>query len=122
MKGKLKMNVNIDEEDFLEILMNQLKQWTDDETALSLFREKYERDIGDGIFESNQMTVAQIVNNDWLNWCEVIYKKDNKRLYNRLIKLVENGQWDVSGEDWSKYDYSPCLIEAYNDDAVLIRI
>ena len=116
------MNVNIDEEDFLEILMNQLKQWTDDETALSLFREKYERDIGDGIFESNQMTVAQIVNNDWLNWCEVIYKKDNKRLYNRLIKLVENGQWDVSGEDWSKYDYSPCLIEAYNDDAVLIRI
>lgn len=116
------MTVNIDEEDFLDLLMNQLKGWTTDETALELYKEMYERAIDDGVFSSNNMTVAEIVNNDWINYCDVIYKKDNKKLYNRLIKLVENGQWDVSGEDWSKYSYSPNFIEAYNDDAVLIRI
>lgn len=116
------MTVTIDEEDFLELLMNQLKGWTTDETALELFKEMYEHAIDDGVFSSNKMTVAAIVNNDWLNYCDVIYKKDDEKLYNRLMEFAKNGQYDVSGEDWDDYNYSPEYIEAYNDDAVLIRI
>ena len=46
------MTVNIDEEDFLELLMNQLKGWTTDETALELFKEmKKEGQLSSSVYK-----------------------------------------------------------------------
>lgn len=69
-------------------------------------------------FESVELNIHEIVDNDYVNWCTVVYEDDEayegiKELYDR------DGLGDISCEDDLNGGYS--FIEAEYDDCFLVR-
>ena len=90
--------MDIDEDDLLDLLMNRLKRWTDDDVATDLYEQMYENYISGGAFEGGEFNVMTIVDNDWVNYCDVVSPGEEN--YDALLKLYqENGLGDVSVED-----------------------
>ena len=89
--------VDIDEDDLLDLLMNRLKRWTDDPVATDLYEQMYQSYIDSG-WDLGGNSVMVIVDNDWVNYCDVVSPGDEN--YDALLKLYqENGLGDVSVED-----------------------
>ena len=102
--------VDIDEDDLLELLMNRLKRWTDDPVATELYEQMYQSYIDVDAFSSGKFDPMVIVDNDWVNYCDVVGPGEEN--YDALLKLYqENGLGDVSVED---VGYS--FIEAATED------
>lgn len=70
------MLVRIDEYDALEMLMDRLKFWTDDDVTTKLYEQYYEGIISNGVFDGAEFNVMSIVDNDYVNWLDVITKED----------------------------------------------
>ena len=94
------MLVNLDEEEVLRLLMDRVRHWTDgDEDVEELYRKMYENYVYGGVFDSSEeFNVDAIVDNDYINWCGVIYKDDDgfaalKEVYD------DQGLGDCSCED-----------------------
>lgn len=68
--------VRIDENDMLNMLMERLAFWTDDDVDTKLFEQYYERMINDGCFNGSEFNVMSIVDNDYVNWFSVISKDE----------------------------------------------
>ncbi len=78
----------LDEEDYTLILMNRLNYWKPTRIEKKLFEDYYYRAACNGIFDNSDMTVMQIVDNDYVNWMKVIskgdeYYKEAKALYEK---------------------------------------
>lgn len=94
------ITVEIDEDEALDMLMNRLKHWTNDRVAYDLYEQMYESYIDGGAFDGDTFNVMQIVDNDWVNYCEVVEPGDDEHHYDELLKIYEEqGIGDVSTED-----------------------
>lgn len=94
------ITVEIDEDEALEMLMNRLTRWTQDPIAEELYEQMYQSYIDGGVFDGGKFDVMQIVDNDWVNYCEVVEPGDDEHHYDELLKLYEEqGLGDVSTED-----------------------
>ena len=103
------VNVRIDENDLLEMLMNRVKQWNSTETALDLYEKMYESEIYSGCFEGAEFDVNLIVDNDVINYCNIVEEGDSD--FNSILQLYEEqGLGDISME--SNYSF----IEAVDDE------
>lgn len=112
------MLVRIDNDQALEMLLDRLEHWTDDHTAHRLYEQMYESYIDGGVFDGGEFDVMVIVDNDWVNYCEIIEEGDDaysgiKELYDR------DGLCDISCEDDLNGGYS--YIEAEYDGTFLVR-
>ena len=110
--------VEVDEEEFLDMLLDRLKTWTDDYTALKLYEQMYQDYIDGGVFETVHEGIAVIVDNDWVNYCTILTEEDSKYddRYDECVELIEEGEREGDG----------FTIEAYLGDkdtgyAILIR-
>ena len=108
------MLVKIDNSTALEMLLDRLEYWTDDNVTYRLYEQMYESYIEDGVFEYGEFDVMQIVDNDYINYCHVISEDDEH--YSKIKELYNNGEYDVSCEDLG---YS--FIEAEYDGYFLVR-
>ena len=116
------INIQIDEDEALEMLMNRVRDWRIDLTTLELFEKMYQNYIDSGCFDGCEFNINSIVDNDVVNWCEVIeLDKQNKKDFKKLLKMYNNGERDFSCERFETISGSP--IEAVSDDetAILIR-
>lgn len=66
------VTVRIDETDMLNLLMDRVAFWTDDDVTTTLFEMYYENMIESGCFDSMEFNVMSIVDNDYVNWLDVI--------------------------------------------------
>lgn len=111
------INVKVDEEVALDMLMERVAHWTDDDVTTNLYRQMYEHYIEGGCFEGVEFDVALIVDNDYVNYCDVVMPDEDRYA---KIKAVfdEQGYGDCSCED-CEGDF----IEAYDEEsgAFLIR-
>lgn len=117
------INVTINPDDMLTMLNDRVAYWTDDETARALYSDMYERAIYGGGFSGCNFDVLQIVDNDYINWCQVITKDDKD--FAKLCELYKrDGLTDVSCEDFEEYKIA--FIEAVDDEdepkAFLVRM
>lgn len=112
------MLVEIDEDDFLEMLMDRVRVWTDDETTLELYEKMYQDSVYDGVFEGTKASIMEIVDNDYVNYCNVITKEDKDENFDKILEAYKNGDRDISCDNLG-YSY----VEAVNDDetAALVR-
>lgn len=111
------MLVKIDNDTALEMLMDRLQVWTDDSTTHELYREMYENYIDCGVFENGEFDVMAIVDNDYVNYCDVISEGDAE--YENIKKLYDEfGCGDISCEELN-CGYS--FIEAATSDSFLLR-
>lgn len=108
----LKMN----EEDVLDMLVNRvIEMWTTDSDIIELFRRMYEEYVYGGVFESMEFDPMVIVDNDYVNNCNVLSPGED---YYDEIKAIydEQGLGDCSREI-DAYSY----IEAEYNGLFLVR-
>lgn len=68
--------VHIDNETALEMLMDRVKVWTDDDDTLELYSQYYENALWNGSFDGCDFDIMQIVDNDYVNWLAVVADED----------------------------------------------
>lgn len=94
------ITVELDEDEALDMLMNRLEFWSKDRIAYDLYEQMYQSYIDGGAFDNGKFDVKQIVDNDWVNYCEVVEPGDKEHHYDELLKIYnEQGIGDVSTED-----------------------
>ena len=91
------MYVEIDNDTALNLLIDRVEQWTEDGDVIQLYTEMYENMIDGGCFDGGQFDVMGIVDNDYINYCEVI--RDTDEYYEEIKQYYEeNGLGDCSCE------------------------
>ena len=106
--------IKIDEDDALEMLMDRVHYWTDNPEVLELYSQMYWKMIDSGYFNgSNDFNPKNIVDNDYINWCEVIEPQDEN--FDEILKLYKSGEREVDGKGFGFE-----RIEAVSDDETLI--
>ena len=103
------LNIQIDEDTALEMLTNRVRVWRDGEIA-ELFDKMYENYIDSGVFEGAEFDPMVIVDNDVVNYCQVIEEGDSEFEEIKSLYKKNGGCCDISCE--TNYSY----IEAVNDD------
>lgn len=112
------INVRIDENTLLEMLMNRVEQWNSTETALDLYEKMYESEIEAGCFEGAEIDVNLIVDNDVINYCEIIEEGNSE--FNSILQLYkEQGLGDISME--SHYSFIEAVDDEEEPKAFLVR-
>lgn len=112
------MVVRIDNDTALNMLMDRVEHWTDDDTVFHLYEMMYESYIDSGVFDGGEFNVMVIVDNDYINYCDVVSEGDEA--YEDIKKLYdEQGCGDISCEYEFNHGYS--FIEAVYDDSFLVR-
>lgn len=70
------VTVTIDEDTFLEMLLDRLEFWTSDDSVINLYKDYYEGLVYSGCFEGCTLDIMSIVDNDYCNNLETINKED----------------------------------------------
>ena len=113
------MLVNIDDDTALNLLLDRLSHWTDDAITHELYRAMYENYIDGGVFENMEFDVMQIVDNDYINYCDVISPGDDEYTGIKLLYDLQ-GLGDISCEKY-EYNISYNFIEAEYKGHFLVR-
>ena len=112
------MLVKVDENQAIEMLLERLEHWTDDHTTYRLYEQMYESYIWSGCFDGCEFDIMQIVDNDYINYCDVISEGDDG--YNDIKTLYErDGLGDISCEKDFNNGYN--FIEAEYNNSFLVR-
>lgn len=110
------IKVTIDEGMALDMLMERVEHWTEDSDVIRLYEQMYEQYIDCGAFECSEFDVMAIVDNDYINYCDVVEEGDDD--YDEIKSLYdENGCTDISCETNGRYGF----IEAEYNGLFLIR-
>lgn len=87
------INVQIDENTLLDLLVERVKYWTNDDDTIELFTDYYQNMIDGGCFEGAEIGISVIVDNDYVNFFRVMEEDDpdyawamenDDRIYGRL--------------------------------------
>lgn len=112
------MLVNIDNDAALELLINRLKFWSDDADVITLYERMYENYIYSGCFDGGEFDVTVIVDNDYINYCDVISPGDD--CYDNIKSLFDrDGLGDISCDYELNSGYN--FIEAEYNGYFLVR-
>lgn len=112
------MLVNLSEETVVDMLVERLSYWTEEETTHELFRRMYTSYAESGCLEGVELDVMVIVDNDYVNYCDVISEGDDA--YEDIKQLFDTeGMGDISCEHELNHGYN--FIEAEYDGSFLLR-
>ena len=113
------VKVQMEKWELLEMLLDRLSYWGRDDER-DLYEQMYQSYLDGGMFESGEFNVMAIVDNDVVNYCDVITKEDCPQDFEKLLELYHNGERDVSCEEFENID--PSFIEAVAEDETRILI
>ena len=89
------INIKLTEDTALNMLCDRVNYWTDDETTRELFYKMYENSIDSGCFEDCEFDPMIIVDNDYINYCQVVSADECPE----LVELYKAGNYDISCEN-----------------------
>lgn len=75
------MIVTIDSDDAIDMLIERVEFWTDDDDIVALFTKYYERAVYGGCFDGGEFNVKSIVDNDYVNNTEYGTREDIKNSF-----------------------------------------
>lgn len=115
------VNVQMERYELLELLMDRVKYWKEDQDIIDLYEKMYSNYIDNNAFCNITLNVMDIVDNDIINYCEVITKQEYPNDFEKLLELYHNDEYDISCENLE--DIKASFIEAVldNEEAILIR-
>lgn len=114
------VTVQMEDYELLDMLLDRLAYWSREDER-ELYEQMYQQMLDAGCFESGEFNVSVIVDNDVINYCEVITEEDYPQEFEKLLQLYHEGIYDVSCESFE--DINVSYIEAVSDDEkrILIR-
>ena len=94
--------VKMNKDDLYNLFYDRVKMWREEGSpAFNLFVKYYEKCIDDGLFEEMELDIMQIVENDIVNWCDIVEEGDKD--FEKLLELYKkDGLGDVSCEDFEE--------------------
>lgn len=107
--------VKISTDTLLNMLMDRLDEWHPDQAVRKLYEQMYENYVDGGVFDGGEFDPMLIVDNDWVNYCDVIDSNDEN--FQKILELYDQGEYDISCEHLG---YS--FIEAVSNDRDLILV
>ena len=87
------ITVLIEEDELLDMLIDRVRFWTDDKDVINLYEKMYEDMVNGGCFEDSELNIRDIVDNDYVNWCSILYE-DDSNFIDYLDEYKENGIGD----------------------------
>lgn len=99
------VNVKMEEEDVLELLVDRVRYWTDDDVVINLFQKMYNHCLEEGYFEDTILDIQDIVDNDYVNFCFVVLADIGDPQWNELYDFyIEHQIGDCSVDiEWCSY-------------------
>ena len=93
------MKVELDINQIELLVKERINNFSHDKFVAALFWQMYENYLEEdsSLFEYKDFNI--IVDNDYFNYCNVIYKEGEDQKYNDLLKLYEEGYRDISCEE-----------------------
>ena len=94
----MSITVEIDEDTAIEMLVDRVRYWTDDNDTIELFEQYYTNMVEGGCFDGGEFNVMSIVDNDYVNNTSVTtreeFEKDREeyiaeQLADRLNELTD---------------------------------
>lgn len=115
------ITIKIREDDLLDALMERCEAWMEkDSITYRLFYDMYESYIDSGCFEDAEIDIMNIVDNDYINYCDHLHKDNlTPSDWEKICKAWDDGERDISCEDFDYGNIS--FIEAKIDDDILVR-
>lgn len=112
------MLVRMSNEDVIDMLVERVSYWTQEDETHELYRRMYTNYVEGGCFEGAELDVMVIVDNDYVNYCDVVSEGDDG--YEDIKALYEEqGLGDISCEKELNHGYN--FIEAEYNDSFLLR-
>lgn len=112
------VTIKIEESNLLEMLVERVKFWDRSEIEANLYEKMYESEIDAGCFEGAEIDVNLIVDNDVINYCNIIKEGDSE--FNSILQLYkEQGLGDISME--SHYSFIEAVDDENKPKAFLVR-
>ena len=108
------ITVKIDTDDAIELLMDRVGYWTDDPIALELYRNMYTNLVEGGAFDGGEFNVPVIVDNDWVNYCDVV--EEGGDWYEKAKEAYEDGE-----SEFDKYTIESVYEKSNGGYVFLIR-
>ena len=88
------IEVRIDKDDALDMLVERLRtMWTQDDAVVELYENMYKDYIDNDVFDNKEFNVSEIVDNDWVNYCDVVEEGDD--YYDECVEALENGDYEL---------------------------
>ena len=70
------ITVRMDEYDVIDLLVNRVKYWTDDDDTIELFEQYYTSMVEGGCFDGADLDVMSIVDNDYVNNTSIVTREE----------------------------------------------
>ena len=84
------ITVRMDEYDVIDLLVNRVKHWTDDDDTIELFEQYYTSMVEGGCFDGADLDVMSIVDNDYVNNTSIVtreqFEKDRDEYIEERVK------------------------------------
>ena len=110
--------IEVDDDDLLDMLMDRLKKyWDPDQEVCDLYEKMYKNYLDNGTFEGINFNVSEIVDNDWVNYCDVIESDDEN--FEKIVELYKEGNYDISEE--TNYSSIEAVDDEENPTLILVR-
>jgi hypothetical protein len=106
----MKLSVKMDSDCLVGMLIERLEYWTKDKTVIELFEKMYDRVVD--CFNGGDFDVMQIVDNDWVNWCDVFSQGEKE--FGELSAVYERQSLGDCSCD--NLDCGASFIESVDDD------
>ena len=110
------ITVRMDEYDVIDLLVNRVKYWTDDDDTIDLFEQYYTNMVEGGCFDGADLDVMAIVDNDYVNNTSIVTREEFEK--NRDEYIEERVKSDL--EQLEDYDETveEEIREEINNDTV----
>ena len=82
----MNITVQIDEDTAVDLLVNRIKYWTDDEDTIELFEQFYTNSVECGCFNGREFDVMSIVDNDYYNNTSITTREEFEKDRNEYIE------------------------------------
>lgn len=90
------ITIRIDEDTLLEMLVDRVKSWTDDDDTIELFEQYYDHMVYSGCFDSADVDIMSVVDNDYINNLTIVTEEEYKKERAEYIEeqLKDDGFYD----------------------------
>ena len=93
------ITVRMDKYDAIDLLVNRVKYWTDDQDTIDLFEQYYASMVEGGRFDRADFNVMSIVDNDYVNNTSIVTREEFEKDREEYIENEFNEKLDELKED-----------------------